>query len=403
MRRGDVVIDSADGERESLTIARSAFERCAGITSFATDVNEVEVGLGAFAGSAGLESVSLASSEPARIAAGAFSSCSSLASITLGSTEPAKLELYSPGIAFCFTDSAEEDANIHLNVPEGSEERYLQSWVYCLVGYTSYDELYEAVEWEIIEETWEWPSEAEVRAEMAEELLEPENRLRTMMGMPTVDASTIIVDESQGGGDSDDGDEDDGTSFKFSGGEGGAYTLTKVPADVTIVTLDDVLPEDCVSLTIGAKAFANCTNLTRVEFGSRVTAINSGAFNGCDGVTVVLPSGAAESISLSGGSTDNPFTFGSAIALSAPEGEQEALLAAWPMQCLGYADESELGDWVFDLFMEYLFDDDPTASAVAHINDCLLEQENYLRGLMGLDEISFTDEMAYVYEYALDW
>ncbi len=53
--------------------------------------------------------------------------------------------------------------------------------------------------------------------------------------------------------------------------------------------------------------------------------------------------------------------------------------------------------------MDYFDSDDPFADATAHINDCLLEQENYLRGLMGLDEISSTDELAYKYEYELDW
>ncbi len=397
---GDLVIDSCDGQRESLIIGTNAFERCAGITSFSSDVSEVEIGFTAFAGCGDLASVSLTSTEPATIASGAFASCSTLTSITLGSTEAAGLNRYSPGTGFLFTDDAEDDAKIQLFVPSGSEEAYLQSWVYRLVGYSDYDDYYDEIVWEVFEETWDFPSDDEVRAKMAENLLEPENRLRAMMGMEQVDASTIIVDENQDGNDSDDEDE---TSFKFSEGEDGAYTLTKVPADATTINLDDELPEDCTSLTIGAKAFAKCENLTQVNLGTHVTAINSGAFTGCDGVTVVLPSNAAGSITLLGGSTDNPFTFGAEIALRVPENEQQALLAAWPMQCLGYADESELGDWLFDLFMDYLFDDDPTASAVNHINECLLDQENYLRGLMGLDEISSTDELAYQYEYSFDF
>lgn len=38
------------------------------------------------------------------------------------------------------------------------------------------------------------PSDAEVRAKMAKDLLAPENLLRKMMGLPEVDASTVIVE-----------------------------------------------------------------------------------------------------------------------------------------------------------------------------------------------------------------
>ncbi len=389
---GDIVIDSADGRRESITIGTSAFERCADITSFTIDVPEVEIGFTSFAGCGSLQSVSIQGDVSTIIAASSFSSCSSLTSLSLGSETPARLNCFTPGAGFTFTDGAEEDERISLSVPEGSEESYLASWVYRLVGYDDYDSYYSEVEWGIFEETWEFPSETEVRERMAENLLEPENRLRRMMGLDEVEASTIVVNNTQ---------VVDG--FTYTAGDDGAFTLISAPADATEVSLDDVLPEGCGGLAIGASAFAECEGLGRVELGSHVTAIQTGAFEGCDGVTVVLPAGAAQGISLSGGSSDTPFDFGAQVALEVDADDQQAVLAAWPMQCLGYADEFELGDWVFDLIWDYFDYDDPTSEAVAYINECLLEQENCLRGLMGLDAIETTDELAYRYSYDLDW
>ena len=42
-------------------------------------------------------------------------------------------------------------------------------------------------------ETGVWPTEDDVRARMAANLLEPENRLRKMLGLTTVESSTVIA------------------------------------------------------------------------------------------------------------------------------------------------------------------------------------------------------------------
>ena len=52
-------------------------------------------------------------------------------------------------------------------------------------------------------ETGVLPTENDIRARMAEILLEPENRLRTMLGLPTVESSTVIVSEQSGSNDAE--------------------------------------------------------------------------------------------------------------------------------------------------------------------------------------------------------
>ena len=86
-------------------------------------------------------------------------------------------------------------ARISLHVPEGEEQAYINAWVYNLVGYSDYDDYYSVIMWDMLMDGI-WPTEENIRARMAENLLEPENRLRTMLGLPAVESSTVVVVES---------------------------------------------------------------------------------------------------------------------------------------------------------------------------------------------------------------
>ncbi len=343
----------------------------------------------AFAGNTSLAQVSLGFSVTS-IESGAFAGCSSLASLQLDSATPASLTLASPDTPFCFTDSAEDDELMGISVPAGSEASYLAAWIYPCAGYADYDDCYAKVQRALTQEQGACPAETQVRERMAQELLAPENHLRRMLSLPEVEASTVIVDSTP---------EPEG-EYEFTSGENGAYTLTAAPTGAVTADLDAVVPEDCTSLTIAAGAFEACTNLERVDLGTKVSSIESGAFAGCDGVTVAVAAGRAANIALAGGSADAPFTFGASIVLEVPEAEREALLAAWPMQSLGYTSSDELDNWAFRLAWSYIATGSPISKATAYINDRLLEQENYLRGLMGLDLISTTDQLTYQYEFS---
>lgn len=129
----------------------------------------------------------------------AFDGCAGLTSIdiTLGE-HVMSLDLYGPGAGYTFTGLEGEEDRIRLHMPDdGQVQRaYLDAWTYRFAGYTDYDSMYTQLETELIDwDTFEWPTEAQVRKEMAARLLEPENRLRAMMGLPTVDASTVVVVE----------------------------------------------------------------------------------------------------------------------------------------------------------------------------------------------------------------
>ena len=193
-------------------IEESAFEGCAGLTHVSITAKTLSVGATAFANCTALQSASFVATEDPtsndvhyldrnNIGFGAFSGDGALVSLTVGSPVP-QLLLPSPGIGYVFdamADANEEAARISLHVPEGKEQTYINAWVYSLLGYSDYDGYYSAVEWDMLMDAFNtgiFPTETDIRARMAENLLEPENRLRIMLGLPTVESSTVVVVES---------------------------------------------------------------------------------------------------------------------------------------------------------------------------------------------------------------
>lgn len=188
---------------------QSAFEGCANLTHVSVTARTLSIGDTAFANCTALRSACFIANESPtsddvhylnknNIGFGVFSGDAALVSLTVGSPVP-QLVYPSPKMAYVFdgaVDASEEAARISLHVPEGEEQVYINAWVYNLLGYSDYSDYYNALEWDMIMDAFDtgiWPTEADVRARMAENLLEPENRLRTMLGLPTVESSTVIA------------------------------------------------------------------------------------------------------------------------------------------------------------------------------------------------------------------
>ena len=186
----------------------SAFEGCANLTHVSITSKTLSIGDAAFANCTALQSASFVATEDPtsddfhyldknNIGFGVFSGDVALASLTVGSPVPQLLRP-SPGIGYVFdamTGVEDVAARISLHVPEGEEQAYINAWVYNLVGYSDYDDYYSVIMWDMLMDGI-WPTEENIRARMAENLLEPENRLRTMLGLPAVESSTVVVVES---------------------------------------------------------------------------------------------------------------------------------------------------------------------------------------------------------------
>lgn len=396
---GELSLESQDS---LIQLGSTSFADCPGLTSVNLSGNKVRVGDYAFSRCPALTSVTIGAQIGGRLGTDVFGDSFQMRELNLTSPNPIELTLVSPGVGSRFNSSwttEEEAQNLRVNVPAGSEQDYLEAWVYPLVGRTDYQDLYSETMFDIYMDTAVFPDEATVRAQMAQDLLDPENRLRQMMGLETVGASTIITDKTL---------EVDG--YKYAIGDDGGLTLTEADMWAGFDTdgeldLSSIVPDGYDSIGIGKDAFSFCPGLQRLVLGDKVSSIANGAFNGTNGLTVVLPSGHMPR--LSGGSEYDGFSFGGdGLALEcADEASQQAYLEAWPRQCMGLTDDQTLWNYVTGVYWNAAFggdvmpgDDGWDEYLSEQVNTPFVTHENYLRGLMGLDPISGIDELAYSYD-----
>ena len=388
---GDVYLGTPDVDHVS--IASDAFAYC-GITSFASDAPCFDCASWAISSCPNLTYVRIAggpdwSGSGYTLFSSAFYGCSALETIEFTSTEPLSLSLLGTGTGFRFDGddyfNPDERERIHVTVPEGSEQLYIEEWVYSFLGYTNYDEYYTATYNNIMSETMHEPSPVEVKEAMAAGLLDAENRLRQMMGLEPVDQSSFITVDDR-----------DGYVFQTIDG---STSLIAAPENATVVDLDAAIGDAYDSVILGERAFSDCGKLKQVVFGKKVSGIEAGAFAGCDNVVLTFPQEC--NVVLLGSSTANPFRFGANVKLDIPESAQTEYLASWPQECIGAQNEWLLADYFFDTWTdlwELYPDEGPTADQLNEaVNRPLFEQENYLRGLMGLEPINeLTDLTAYI-------
>ncbi len=380
----------------------SAFEGCTNLVSASVHAATIEISDQAFMDCPRLASASFvadtngdydaATGAGSRnyLASSVFGNDAAFTNLTVG-TGIATLGYPSPGVGFFLdgaTDAQEEASRIHLSLPSGMEQDYLNAWVYGLIGYDDYDTYYGVVEFGMLSDWFMGegpePTADAVRAQMAQNLLEPENRLRTMMGLPLVKASTVI----QADGDAFESDE-----WKIEDSGDGTATLVSAPSDIERADLASVLTGPTV---IDSNAFSHCSNLIEIELCDKVVGIQSGAFAGCSGVTVTLPTGCLLP-ELLGGMESMPFSFGGNVALNIAEADREPLLKTWSRQMVGVATDDEEADYVeskwfgnvnMDTFESPTFDVLNKA-----VNEPIMECENRLRSLMGMEAISDIGEL----------
>lgn len=397
---GDLNIDLPDND---ICVGMSAFDGCANLASVSLHAATLEIDDQAFTNCPRLASASFVADTKGDydastgrgsrnyLASSVFGNDASFTSLTLG-TGIARLGYPSPGVGFFFdgaTDVEEEANRIHLSVPSGMEQDYLNAWIYGFVGYDDYDTYYGEVEssmlFDYLMGEGPEPTAEAVRAQMAKNLLEPENRLRTMMGLPLVETSTVI----QTGGDLPESDE-----WKIEDNGDGTATLVSAPSDIERADLASVLTKPTV---IASNAFSRCSSLTEIELCDKVCGIQSGAFMGCSGVMVTLPSGCSLP-ELLGGMESTPFSFGGNVVLDIAKADRESLLMTWPRQMMGLATGDEEADYVWSKWFGNVNMDTlepPTFDVLNRaVNEPIMECENRLRSLMGKEAITDIGELA---------
>ena len=396
---GDLNIDLPDND---IHIGVSAFDGCTNLTSVSLHAATMEINDQAFTNCPRLASASFVADTKGDydaatgmgsrnyLASSVFGNDANFNNLTVGAGI-ATLGYPSPGVGFFFdgaTDAEEEAGRIHLAVPSGMEQDYLNAWVYGFVGYDDYDTYFEEVYWNMYLDFYMGlgpaPTVEAIEAQMAENLLEPENRLRTMMGLPLVEASTVIPTG---------GDVPESSEWKIEDNGDGTATLVSAPSDVERADLASVLTGPTV---IASNAFSRCSNLTEIALCDKVTGIQNGAFMGCSGVTVTLPSGCPLP-ELLGGMESAPFSFGGGVMLDIAEADRESLLKTWSRQMVGVATDDEEADYVVSKWFGNVNMDtfeSPTFDVLNRaVNEPIMESENHLRSLMGMEAIGDISEL----------
>lgn len=381
---------------QAALLGQSAFYGCKNITSFESKATKFDFHDSSLNECSSLKKVKLGIGDlvyTTDIAPGSFYKDNALETIEFTSEFATSLTLYGSGTGYEFntdwSDNGIDEADrLKLKVPSGMEKKYLDAWVYQIAGYPSFDDMYKAIARNLLTLNNEYPTEIEVNREMSKQLLVAENRLRTMLGMEKVDVSSYLpFSESEG--------------YEFVTSKG-VTELVSAPKDVTVADLGEVeLPKGVKSFTIAKSAFADCSKLEKVVVPDCVDAIETEAFEGHDGVEVSITSSKVE---LAMGSEKKCFTFGAQIKLVVLEAIREECLASWPVQSfVTHEDDGEDDDSINDYdVMMYAFDlwnadmtEDEFDQAV---NGPFMEQENYFRKLMGLDEIDDLAELAYRFD-----
>ena len=397
---GDLNIDLPDND---IVVGVSAFDGCANLTSTSLHAAALDINDQAFTNCLRLTRASFVAdtkgdydSATGRgsqnyLASSVFGNDANFTSLTVGAGI-ATLGYPSPGVGFFFdgaTDAEEEAGRIRLSVPSGMEQDYLNAWVYGLIGYDDYDSYFEEVYWNMFMDFYMGvgpePTVEAVEAKMAESLLAPENRLRTMMGLPLVEASTVI----QTGGDVPESDE-----WKTEDNGDGTATLVSAPSDIEKVDLASMLT--CPTV-IASNAFSNCSNLTEIVLCDQVAGIQSGAFIGCSDTVVTVPADCPLPMLL-GGMESMPFSFGGSVTINVAEAGREALLGTWSRQMVGvfggddeesYVESKWFGNVNMDTFESPTFDVLNKA-----VNEPIMECENRLRAMMGMEPIVDISELS---------
>ena len=397
---GDLNIDLPDND---IYIGVSAFDGCANLTSVSVHAATIEISDQAFMDCPRLASASFvadtngdydaATGAGSRnyLASSVFGNDANFTNLTVGAGI-ATLGYPSPGVGFFLdgaTDVQEEAGRIHLSVPHGMEQDYLNAWVYGLVGYDNYDAYYGVVEFGMLSDWFMGegpePTVESIEAQMAKNLLEPENRLRTMMGLPLVEASTVI----QAGSDATESHE-----WKIEDNGDGTATLVSAPFDIKQADLASVLTGPTV---IDSNAFSHCSNLTEIELCDKVVGIQNGAFKGCGGVTVTLPSGCPLP-ELLGGMESESCWFCGRVVRANYEADRESVLKTWPRNMVGGATDDEEADYVVSKWFGNVDMDtfeSPTFDVLNRaVNEPIMKCENRLRSLMGMKAIDDISELA---------
>ena len=369
----------------------NAFDSCTKLENITLEGDSLRLGNELFMNCSSLESATLGGidNDNEGLSNNSFGGCSSLKELTFTSSRAPKLVLSDMGIPFYFnmndwnTPEAEQE-HLTVHVPEGAEETYIDSWRYGMAGYASIgDQSAYQVMWSYIYTELNTagdgtePTDEEVRAELDSRLLVTENRVRTLLGVETIDAITH--------------------PYTYEVDENGIITLTEARGVTnTGLTGEELeMPYGWALDYIGAGAFADSPDLDTVSLPDTLVGIHHNAFAGVqidmedesDGL-MLITSGNNSIPALVLEAEGVPFSFGvpdervAVMDFMMTGADDEMLIQQWTLPMIGYYTVDDLRLAVtFDLMDEDgNLPDDETVEA--EVTARLLAGENRVRALL---------------------
>ena len=365
-----------------------------------TPAEGIRMGQEVFAGCTALREVSLGTMNTYDGLDGTtFGNCTSLERINFLSRQAPKLISGEGGLLYYFQYDQELAGNLTITVPEGTEEDYIRAWRYAMAGYyaseykSAYQAMIDGVAQKLSEELF-WsgefrdPTDEEIMAEVNRLLLESENRLRTLMGLPTVEAVQRAYRYTV---------DDDGMVTLAAAHHIGDYT------DLSAAEME--LPDDWALDYVAADAFRESPELRVVSVPETLAGFHSNAFRGLefdesdptDGLIIYLNEKIFDLVPEGEGV---PFTFGvdedrvRVVSLPLLNGDDDIsyYVQFWTLPMAGYSSIDTMRAAIAaELTADGEAPDDETVQA--ELEACLLEAENRVRRLLDWEE---TEELTLV-------
>lgn len=378
--------------KDGAYVASYAMYNCKQITAVTMGNGIQIIGEGAFGGCSSLQTVELGTmKDTVAIYSGLFNGCNQLTDVTIHDYNAPNLISYNRiKFQLNFDWSKEEEmTRLRIHVPSWSETDYIKAWRYFYAGavasfdYPAYLNMWYDIRYDNMDPlTWEFPPDEEVDALVEAELLDAENRIRTMFGMERVAEPTSY--------------------YPYRLDNEGNLTLVGASSDSEWVNLWylDNLPEEWYLDYIGTGAFRRAKNLEEVLIPDSLSGIYTNAFEGVESNSLMLLFMGAKPPKLMGWSKENPFVFGAAedsIHIELWGGEAEDYLKTWIFPMAGYNDLAEMRDGVKEELTAAGTEASDEAVDV-EVGKRLLPIENRLRKMFDMEPISKAEELCVTLE-----
>ena len=314
-----------------------------------------------------------------------FTGCDSLETIEFPDMDPIMLSIKGQSDPYRFNEDwteEEEAKHLRLIVSDREKENYLNEWKYIFAGYTwtkngddNVTSAYDNLRLYTIRQNQTATTE-EIDEAIAASVLSAENRLRTMLGMETVDQPTDL--------------------YNYEVDSNGMITLTSVYTDEEFIWLDAAtigLPEGWYLDYIGTGAFKHARNLDYLIVEDDLAGIYSGAFSGApNAITLSLQSSTPPALLVN---TYEPFDFSGLESIYVWDSDKSTYFESWKYPAAGFANYNDLYWAVYseivwgsdlDPFGEDLDYDALNQQITERMAEILEEHAPELRALLGIPE-----------------